>query len=70
MPMNTAPQDFFIGQVVVFLPTMSDYSILHRNCVIIPTLPGDDFGRTYSALSVADEFERVFTEPQLRADSA
>jgi hypothetical protein len=69
MPTNTAPHKFSIGQNVVFLPTMSDHNIPRGSYVITRALPGDDFDRTYRARSAADGLERVFREPQLRADN-
>lgn len=68
MPTNNAPHKFAIGQDVVFLPTAFDHNTPRGGYVITRTLPGDDFDRAYRARSSADGLERVFREPQLRAD--
>ena len=69
MPTNHAPHKFAIGQDVLFLPTAFDDNTPRGSYVITRILPGDDFDRTYRARSAADGRERVFREPQLRAES-
>lgn len=69
MPTNNAPHSFSIGQDVMFLSTSFDHNTPRGSCVITRILPGDDFDRTYRARSSADGLERVFREPQLRAES-
>lgn len=69
MPTNSAPHKFSIGQNVL-LQERPQYFLPGGVHVITRVLPGDDFGRTYRARSAADGVERVFREPQLRADNS
>ncbi len=62
------PHKYTVGQKVDFSPQVSDGPGSRGSYTITRALPGDDLDRTYRARSTADALERVFREPQLRAD--